>query len=257
MKKNTNPSAMISPFLSDHLIGKCANELADEIQFPHETANLAALVAASHAVGSCYSVCYPNGEFQPIPLYSIAEQPSGTSKSRLVNSLYVGYIEEGAKLNKEIQRDRDQIKKSISQKLKQGIDVPENEQAMMEKLRDIPRGTTDATPQSLEKVMDRYSGFFMVYGTEQNLTRTLLGGLYSDGVTVDGIINSAFNGEYSSSERASSDRVTFQGRPYGGIFCLSQEGAIQTILDSKLRYTLRYLIHPRKLFFLDCVQILA
>ncbi len=69
-----------------------------------QTAHLAALVAASHAVGSVYSVCYPDGEVQPVPLYSIAEQPPGTGKSRLVNMLYRGYVEQGAILNKSIQK---------------------------------------------------------------------------------------------------------------------------------------------------------
>ncbi len=229
---DTNPSSTISPFLSSHLIGECANELAETINFPLQTANLAALVAASHAVGSVYSVCYPDGDVQPVPLYAIAEQPPGTGKSRLLNMLYNGYVEQGTILNKNIQVERETVKKSIAIKAKQGQEIPENEQYLLDKLIDIPRCTTDATPQSLEKVMDRYKGFFIVAGTEQNLTKTLLGGLYSDGVTVDGIINSAFNGEYSSSERASSDRVTFQGRPFGGIFCLSQEGTIQTVLNS-------------------------
>jgi hypothetical protein len=229
---DTNPSSTISPFLSNHVIGQCASELASIIKFPEQTANFAALIVASHAVGSVYSVCYPDGDIQPVPLYGIAEQPPGTSKSRIVNMLYRGYIEQATTLNKHIQIERDTVKKSIAMKAKQGQDIPENEACLLEKLIDIPRCTTDATPQSLEKVMDRYKGFFIVAGTEQNLTKTLLGGLYSDGVTVDGIINSAFNGEYSSSERASNDRVTFQGRPFGGIFCLSQEGTIQTVLNS-------------------------
>lgn len=230
--KDTNPSATISPFLCDHLIGQCAKEKAEEIQIPLETACFASLIAASHAVGSAYTVCYPNGDPLPVSLYGIAEQPSGTGKSRLVNDLYRGYIENGAILNKEIQQERKKVESSIKTKVRAGEEPHPNEQALLDGLKDIPRGTTDATPQSLEKVMARYDGFFMVYGTEQNLTRTLLGGLYSEGVTVDGIINSAFNGEYSSTERASSDRVTFQGRPYGGIFCLSQEGTIQTVLES-------------------------
>jgi hypothetical protein len=229
---DTNPSSTISPFLSSHVIGQCAKELSDAIKFPVQTANLATLVAASHAVGSVYSVCYPDGDVQPVPLYAIAEQPPGTGKSRLVNMLYRGYIEQGTMLNKNIQAERELVKKSIAMKSKQGQEIPENEQMLLDKLCEIPRCTTDATPQSLEKVMNRQKGFFIVAGTEQNLTKTLLGGLYSDGVTVDGIINSAFNGEYSSSERASADRVTFQGRPFGGIFCLSQEGTIQTVLNS-------------------------
>lgn len=232
MQKDTNPSAVISPHLSVHLIGQCAKELAEDVKFPLETSNFAALIAASHAVGSVYSVCYPDGSPLPVPLYGIAEQPSGTGKSRIVNELYRGYIDRGAILNKEIRQKREATRKSIASKEKSGMDVPEYEASELERLIDIPSGTTDATPQSLEKVMARYNGFFMVYGTEQNLTKTLLGGLYAEGAVVDGIINSAFNGEHSSTERASNERVTFHGRPYGGIFCLSQSGTIQTVLDS-------------------------
>lgn len=235
MQKDTNPSAVISPFLMPHIIGKCAKEkamTATSTPFPLETACLAALVAASHAVGSVYTVCYPDGEPLPIPLYAIAEQPSGTGKSKIMNDFYRGYLEMGSKLNKEIILDRESLRKEILADQKQGNPVHPNKQAAFDCLIEIPRLTTDATPQSLEKVMDRYRGYFLVAGTEQNLTKTLLGGLYSDGQRVDGIINSAFNGEFSSTERASADRVTFQGRPFGGIFCLSQEGTIQTVLDS-------------------------
>lgn len=235
MQKDTNPSAVISPFLSAHIIGKCAKEkavTATSTPFPLETACLASLVAASHAVGSVYTVCYPDGEPLPIPLYAIAEQPSGTGKSKIMNDFYRGYLETGAKLNKDIIVERESLKREILSEQKQGNNVHPNKIASLERLIEIPRLTTDATPQSLEKVMDRYKGYFLVAGTEQNLTKTLLGGLYSEGQRVDGIINSAFNGEFSGTERASTERVTFHGRPFGGIFCLSQEGTIQTVLDS-------------------------
>lgn len=235
MQKDTNPSAVISPYLCEHLIGMAAKEkavTATTTPFPLETACLASLSAASHAVGSVYTVCYPDGEPLPVPLYAIAEQPSGTGKSKIMNDFYRGYLETGAKINKDIIVERESLKKEILSEQKQGNNVHANKLALLESMVEIPRLTTDATPQSIEKVMDRYKGYFLVAGTEQNLTKTLLGGLYSEGQRVDGIINSAFNGEFSGTERASVDRVTFQGRPFGGIFCLSQEGTIQTVLDS-------------------------
>jgi hypothetical protein len=230
---DTNPSAVISIFMDNHLVGKCAIERSDQSVFPRETACLSALAAASHAVGSVYTVCYPDGGYLPIPLYAIAEQPSGTGKSRLVNDFYSGYVDQASKLNKEMAQKKQKLKRSTNDKLKRGDHHGLDEELeMLAEMMEIPKGTTDATPQSLEKVMARHGGFFMVYGTEQNLTKTLLGGFYAEGKTVDGIINSAFNGEHSSTERASDTRVTFHGRPFGGIFCLSQEGTIQTVLDS-------------------------
>lgn len=231
--KDTQPSATISTFLDPHIIGMCARERAEIIKFPLQTTCLTALVVASHAVGSVYSVCYPDGEVLPIPLYGIAEQPSGTSKTRVVREMYAGYVDKANELNIEIAIERESLKRQViaSEKANEK-GAHANELKSLANCLDVPTPTTDATPQSLEKVMSRYAGFFMAAGTEQNLTDTLLGGLYSEGRSVDGIINSAFNGEYSSTERASNDRVVFRGKPYGGIFCLSQEGTIQTVLNS-------------------------
>lgn len=230
--KSTNPSSIITPFLEGHLVGLASKEVAVDAIFPLETTALSSLVAASHCVGSVYSVCYPDGSILPIPLYSIAEQPSGTGKTRVVTEWYNGYIDKASELNTAIRKDRQKLKRHIAQKEKSqntaGLDV---EMEDLERMLEIPVGVTDATPQALEKVMDRNDGFFMVYGTEQNLTKTLLGGLYSDGNSNDGIINSAFNGEHSGTERQTESRVTFTGRPYGGIFCLSQDGTINTILS--------------------------
>lgn len=233
MFKDTNPSATISTFLGDHIIGMCAKERSEIIKFPLQTTCLTSLVIASHAVGSVYSVCYPDGEVLPVALYGIAEQPSGTSKTRVVREMYSGYVDKAIELNKVIAIERESLKREVAAMDKTAPNgAHENQKEDLMNMLDVPTPTTDATPQSLEKVMARYGGFFMAAGTEQNLTDTLLGGLYSDGKGVDGIINSAFNGEHSSTERASNDRVVFHGKPYGGIFCLSQEGTIQTVLNS-------------------------
>ena len=225
-------SAVITPFLDDTICGMAAKELAEKIQFPPNTAAVCALAAASHAVGAVYSVGYPDGRQLPIPLYAVAEQPSGTSKTRIVTDLYDGYMQQAIIINDKVRKDREVMKRSIADQIKKGIEPNENEQQMFDALVEVPTGTSDATPQGLEKPMSRNGGYFLVYGTEQNLTKTLLGGLFSDGQVSDGVINSGFNAEMFSSERASSERVTFSGHPFGGILCVSQGGTIQTILES-------------------------
>lgn len=225
-------SAVITPFLDDTICGMAAKELAEKIQFPPNTAAVCALAAASHAVGAVYSVGYPDGRQLPIPLYAVAEQPSGTSKTRIVTDLYDGYMQQAIIINDKVRKEREVMKRSIADQIKKGIEPNENEQQMFDALVEIPTGTSDATPQGLEKPMARNGGYFLVYGTEQNLTKTLLGGLFSDGQVSDGVINSGFNAEMFSSERASSERVTFSGHPFGGILCVSQGGTIQTILES-------------------------
>lgn len=225
-------SAVITPFLDDTICGIAARELAEKIQFPPNTSAVCALVAASHAVGAVYSVGYPDGRQLPVPLYAVAEQPSGTSKTRLVTDLYDGYMRQAIVINDKVRKEREVMKRSIADQVKKGIEPNQNEVEMFEKLVEVPTGTSDATPQGLEKPMSRNGGYFLVYGTEQNLTKTLLGGLFSDGQVSDGVINSGFNAEMFSSERASSERVTFSGHPFGGILCVSQGGTIQTILES-------------------------
>lgn len=225
-------SAVITPFLDDTICGMAAKELSEEIQFPPETSALCAIAAASQVVGAVYSVGYPNGRQLPIPLYAVGEQPSGTSKTRIVTELFDGYVKQALTINEKVRKEREIMKRSIADQVKKGIEPNQNEVDMFDKLVELPMGTSDATPQGLEKPMVRYGGYFSVYGTEQNLTKTLLGGLFSDGQVSDGIINSGFNAEMFSSERASSERVTFSGHPFGGILCVSQGGTIQTILES-------------------------
>ena len=225
-------SAVITPFLDDTICGMAAKELSNKIQFPPETSAACALVAASHAVGAVYSVEYPDGRQLPIPLYAVAEQPSGTGKTRLVTDLYDGYMRQAIIINDKVRKEREIMKRSIADQIKKGIEPNQNEMEMFDKLVEVPTGTSDATPQGLEKPMSRNGGYFLVYGTEQNLTKTLLGGLFSDGQVSDGVINNGFNAEMFSSERASSERVTFNGHPFGGILCVSQGGTIQTILES-------------------------
>jgi hypothetical protein len=230
---DTKPSSTISTFLGDSIIGMAAKELSEFHQFPMQTAMLSALTIASHAVGSAYSVGVPNRQSMPIPLFAISEQPSNSAKTGLVEDLYSGYVDKAAELNIEITKEISAHKKSIAEKMKSGSDIGlEREQEMLSELSLIPIGISDATPEGLERSIVDTNGFFITYSTEQGLSKTLLGGMYSEGNKKDDLLLKGFNGEAHSVSRANADRVTFTGRPYGGVFELSQQGTIERIMKS-------------------------
>lgn len=228
--KDTSPSSTISLWLDSSIIGMAAKDASEEYFFPKETATFAALIIASHAVGSAYCVAAPNKPALPIPLYGIAEQPSNAGKTAITESFYSGYADRAIKLNKEIRDERESLKKEVAAEMKSGNLHP-NKMEQLEFLVEIPIGVSDPTPEGLESSLVNSGGFFIAYSTEQGLSKTLLGGMYSDGNKKDDLILKGFNGEYHSVVRANRDRITFSGRPYGGVFELSQEGTIARIME--------------------------
>lgn len=230
--KDTRPSSTISPFLQGTLIGAVAGELSDEHNFPLQTANFAALIVASHIVGACYCIESPGDKVLPVPLFGITEQPSNAGKTIVVEDLYEGYNAQAGLINFEIAKKRRTIKQSITKKLKSGDDLGlEEEQAALEKLVEIPVGISDPTPEGLETSLVDSGGFFMAYSTEQGLSKTLLGGIYSEGKTKDDLVLKAFNAEHHKVVRAGKDVQRFCGFPYGGVLEISQEGTIQRIME--------------------------
>lgn len=230
---DTKPSSTISAFMGDSLIGLAARELSDKHQFPLETTMLSALAVASHAVGSSYSVGVPGRQPMPVPLYAISEQPSNSSKTGLLEDLYMGYVDSATRVNAEIKKNIEAHKKSIAQKIKAGSDIGlEQEQEMLSKLSFIPIGLSDVTPEGLEVSLTETDGFFITYSTEQGLSKTLLGGLYSEGSKKDDLLLKGFNGEAHAVARANKDVQRFVGRPYGGMLELSQQGTIARIMQS-------------------------
>jgi len=225
-------SSYITPHLKKTLIGLTARELSEVIIFPPETSALSALVAASHAIGTVFSVAYRDGGILPIQLYGLSEQPAGSGKSPLIRRLYDGYTFEAVKINKEIAKLKKDATTNITMRVKKGEIVSENEEAAANNYSLLPTNVSDTTPQGLEGKAAMSDGCFIALSTEQNLTDTLLGGLYSDGKAVPGLINSAFNAEHFESARANDKRVTFSGYPFGGVFCLSQAGTISSVLNS-------------------------
>lgn len=230
--KDTHPSSTISIWLDGSIIHMAAKEAADIYNFPFETACFTSMIVASHAVGGAFCVTSPTGKSLPVPLYGIAEQPSNAGKTSLVEEYYSGYAERASILNKEIEKEAKEVKRSIDDKVKSGMDVPDNEMKLLEGLSKIPIGVSDPTPEGLESSLVAHGGFFIAYSTEQGLSKTLLGGLYSEGNKKDDLILKAYNGEYHNVVRANRDRITFCGRPYGGVFELSQEGTISRIMES-------------------------
>lgn len=220
-------SAMISPFLSDCLIGQCAEEAAINRQFPLETATLMALSVASHAASMVYCVEYPNGKKLPIGIYAIGEQPPGTSKTSVMEYFLDGIHNALRTINEGRSDIRKQIMKSKEDK-KGALDPYEEEE--LSKAFHIQAPITDTTPEALDSILNNQGGFFIANSTEQGLANSLIGGMYSDKGSNFDVLLKGFNAEWHSSSRVT--RTGFSGKPHGGVLCISQDGLIETVLGN-------------------------
>lgn len=220
-------SAMISTFLSDSIIGQCAEEAAINRQFPIETASLMALSVASHAVSTHYCVEYPNGKRLPVGIYAIGEQPPGTSKTSVMEYFLDGIHEALIKINQGRSEVRKQILKSKDDK--KGVLDP-YEEAELAKAFHIQAPITDTTPEALDSILNNQGGFFIANSTEQGLANSLIGGMYSDKGSNFDVLLKGFNAEWHSSSRVT--RTGFSGKPHGGVLCISQDGLIETVLGN-------------------------
>ncbi len=70
----------------DHLLKKLALSISKATYLPAHTTFLAGLGVFSSIASRKYLVAYPDGTGLPIGLYVVAEQPSGTAKSRCLKT---------------------------------------------------------------------------------------------------------------------------------------------------------------------------
>ena len=219
-------SATISLFLSDTIIGKCAEEAAVNRQFPLETSTLMALSVASHAVSMAHCVTYPNGDRLPVGLYAIGEQPAGTAKTSVLNYFLDGIYGVMADINKA----RLEVRKQVLKSEKENKVLNEFEELELIKNHKIDAPLTDTTPEALDSILGEQFGWFMAASTEQALANSLIGGMYSDKGSNFDVLLKGFNAEWHSSSRVT--RAGFSGKPHGGVLCISQDGVIDTVLGN-------------------------
>ena len=208
-----------------HLLKKLAGEIAKATYLPEHTTFLTGLGIFSSIACRKYKVDYKNNGSLPIGLYVIAEQPSGTGKSRSNSLFQTPFNIAHYEYKKEIKSKRDAIKN------KNEKDRTEEEKALLPLLekKQIPFFITNSTPEALEETLKYSNGFFSAVSSEQGLFNAMLGLCYGDGkASNNDLLLNGFDGGDISSIRVTRDG--YSGKVVGSAVMFAQPGSIETIL---------------------------
>jgi hypothetical protein len=162
-------------------------------------------------------------------LYVVAEQPSGTSKTRaltsfqraftnIINTIIGHYNENYFTVDDLIENEKKKEKK------KEIIEAMNNYANSL-----MP--TTNTTPAGLEQSLIDSNGFFSAVSSEQGLFNTLLGlnlggGKYNN----NDILLNGRDGGFINVRRMGRD--CYAGHVVGNIICFAQEGSIEKVISA-------------------------
>jgi len=196
------------------LIKKLSIQTAYACNLPESTAFLNIIGIYSSIACRKWNIQYQTGGSLPIGLYVITEQPSGVGKTRTQKIAQSPFWEIHADIKKNYKEPEgasDEDKK-ISKNVYGGL------------------FTTNTTPEALDNVLHRTSGFFSCVASEQGLVDSLLGLSYSDGSSNNNdVLLSGFDAGFPSTERIG--RIGYTGAVVGGICSFAQQGTVEKVLQ--------------------------
>jgi len=213
-------------YLDDsHLLKSMSVQTAAIAHLPESTVALMGLSVFSSVASRNWTVLYQDGDALPIGLYAVAEQPSGTGKSRCINVF-----------QKPFRIAERKVVKTIQDKLKTLEEKTDHDDFEKQELKSLKAQkthlfTSNSTPEGLEMTLEHTKGFFSAVSSEQGLFNSLLGLSYNSGsannndVTLQG-----FDGGYASNGRVT--RQGYVGEVIGSVVCFAQQGSIEKILDA-------------------------
>lgn len=213
-----------------HLLKRLSKQTAEVANLPESTVALMGLSVFSSMSARKWVVTYKNKAPLPIGLYSVAEQPSGTGKSRCLGIFQKPFF---AALKESIKNTRDRLNC-----LEGNNDLSELDQQELAALKkqNIHLFITNTTPEALESTLDDTKGFFSTVSSEQGLFDSLLGLSYGKTGTDKASTNNndatlhGFDCGYHKSTRVS--RKGYAGHVVGSVVCFAQTGSIEKVLDS-------------------------
>ena len=208
-----------------HLLKQLAGDIAKATHLPEHTTFLTGLGIFSSIACRKYKIDYKNNGSLPIGLYVIAEQPSGTGKSRSNSLFQAPFNKAHYEYKKELKSKADAINKKGEK------DRTEEDKAILLQCnkKQIPFFITNSTPEALEETLKYSNGFFSTVSSEQGLFNAMLGLCYGDGKTSNNdLLLNGFDGGDISSIRVTRDG--YSGKVVGSAVMFAQSGSIETIL---------------------------
>lgn len=220
---------LLSYIDDNHLLKKLSLQTAEESSLPDNTVFVIGLSIFSAMAARKYKVLYPNKQSLPIGLYSIAEQPSGTGKSRCINTFQKPFNAIHKALLREANRKKAELEKN--KEPKEILTDSENSKLSAKALSN-GLFITNATPEGLETTLITTNGFFAAISSEQGLFNSLLGNAYKGDTSSNNndVVLNGFDGGHVNSVRVT--RSGFVGNVVGGIACFAQQGCAEQVLDA-------------------------
>jgi hypothetical protein len=224
------------------IIGKFAQEIAAQVQFPLSSTYMAALGVISAAMNERFFVQY-NGTYQnSIGLYVIAAQPPSTGKSGVlsiltqpIHEIYAEKRDTKQPIIVELKRKikRLELKMSKEKCDRTLLDMDKELIALQNEMAEVPNYVwciNDPTAEGCEKVLSEQGGFFNVISDESAAVKVMMGMVYSDRSTNNGIFLKAWDNGFHSVARQSRDG--YRGNVRGSFVVLAQESSINVILQA-------------------------
>jgi len=214
---------------NNHLMKRLAVDVANATHLPPNGVFLMGLAVFSSLAIRQFSVCYQDGTALPIGLYVVCEQPSGTGKSRCLNTFQKPFRDMVAQAKRELARQISEM---------EGVEDHDEEAlaVLIEKSKTMssPLFVTNATPEGLENTLKHTNGFFAAVSSEQGLFDSMLGMSYTKGAdnkaaNNNDLVLNGFDGGYVASIRVS--RKGFSGYVAGSVVCFAQQGSIEKVLS--------------------------
>lgn len=222
------PNSYIS-IMAHHPLAKYAMDVARVTQMPVDTTLLVGLGVLSSICSLAFTVKAHYGQWLPVGLYVLAEQPPGARKSAVLTAFSGTMMAELAMLN----RVRRAARAKALEPLDETAKAPTKEQK--EYASTLPRPVvsfpmTDATAEALEsKTMAPNNGLFCIMTDEKR--------------GIDQMFSSGNQGPKNFAPllagydggRISSSRVTregFEGIAHGSVIAFAQDGLISQVLEN-------------------------
>lgn len=226
-------------------LGAYAKAVADSIKFPPATAYTFGLAAVASAMQLNFFYRYFGSE-KPVTLYMVASQPPGTGKSGVKEAfcepVEAAYNEISSKNSVERQLLEMQLS-SEKKELEKANGSEHESRARLKKVEELKEEIAetpvyryayeDATPEALEEASLKQRGVFNVITDEATAVAALIGSLYSDGKSNNGMLLKGWDGETISTIRISREGGT--GKVRGVFAILAQDEAIKGLIENGLR----------------------
>ncbi|MEI7841319.1 MAG: DUF3987 domain-containing protein, partial [Methylococcaceae bacterium] len=206
-----------------HLLKQLCLSIVSATNLPSSTVFLNGLGAFSSIASRAWRVNYQHSGTVPIGLYVVTEQPSGTAKSRCLNTFLQPF--------QNVHRKHIPAVLELIKNLGDcDDDLEKNELERLQNLLGITFIATNSTPEALDESLHSTKGFFSAVSSEQGLFNSLLGLSYGDGkANNNDLLLNGFNGDYVATMRRG--RVGYRGFVGGGVTLFAQSGSVETILN--------------------------